>query len=55
MSTIENKITKLGYELPNESAPLANYVPVVLAEQSKLISIEEIFQEVDRFYNSIDT
>ena len=25
------------------------------AEQSKLISIEEIFQEVDRFYNSIDT
>ncbi len=37
MSTIENKITKLGYELPNESAPLANYVPVVLAEQSKLI------------------
>ena len=37
MSNIENKITKLGYKLPNESAPLANYVPVVITEKSKLI------------------
>mgnify|MGYP001047685670 CR=1 FL=1 len=37
MSKIDIKISKLGYELPDESAPLANYVPVVIAEQSKLI------------------
>ena len=37
MSNIENKMTKLGYKLPTESAPLANYVPVVITEKSKLI------------------
>jgi enamine deaminase RidA (YjgF/YER057c/UK114 family) len=37
MSKIDFKINKLGYKLPNESAPIANYIPTVVAEKSKLI------------------
>ena len=37
MSTIDEKLAKLGYKLPDEAPPLANYVPAVITQKSKLI------------------
>ena len=37
MGTIEDRIRSLGYSLPGEAAPVANYVPAVQVEEAGLV------------------